>query len=162
MIVAVCYNEIMTLLPSSTSMDRFPPASLDALSFASPTVVTRSPFPHHRPADDHDSSTFSACLLVMDENFRLQEWISYAYFTLPLRYLVVTVDPKSKFLPTEKLDIFRSELNMTIIEWEGEQKRVNCCLPRTNNAVLLLKKKRCIVSFYVFLNRTTMSFAYRQ
>jgi hypothetical protein len=117
MVVAVCYNEIMTMLPSN-SMERFP-ASLDALSFAPPTL-TRSQGGNPRPVDD---SSFSACLLVMDENFRLQEWIAYAYLTLPLRYLVVTVDPKSKFSPTEKLDIFRSELNMTIIEWEGEEKR---------------------------------------
>ena len=63
------------------------------------------------------NETFSACLLVMDENFRLQEWLAFAYFTLPLRYVVIAIDPRSKQPPTEKLNIFRTELNMTILEW---------------------------------------------
>lgn len=35
----------------------------------------------------------SACLLVKDENNNLPEWIAYHYHNLPLRYLVVAVDP---------------------------------------------------------------------
>jgi hypothetical protein len=56
--------------------------------------------------------------LQQDENFRLPEWISYAYHTLPLRYLVVAVDPRSKHSPTPILDLFRAELpDLTILEW---------------------------------------------
>jgi hypothetical protein len=61
----------------------------------------------------HDS--FSACLLVMDENYRLSEWIAYHYYVLPLRYLVVTVDPQSRTSPSKILDQWRSR--MTIVEW---------------------------------------------
>jgi hypothetical protein len=39
------------------------------------------------PADGH--STFSSCLLVMDDNHRLAEWLAYHYHVLPLRYMVV-------------------------------------------------------------------------
>ena len=38
---------------------------------------------------------FSACMLVMDDNHRLTEWLAYHYHVLPLRYLVVAVDPKA-------------------------------------------------------------------
>jgi hypothetical protein len=61
--------------------------------------------------------SFSACLLVMDDNFRLYEWIAYHYHVLPLRYLVVAVDPRSQQLPNPVLDVFRQQLNMTIVSW---------------------------------------------
>jgi hypothetical protein len=43
------------------------------------------------PADG--SSTFSSCLLVMDDNHRLTEWLAYHYHVLPLRYMVVGTLP---------------------------------------------------------------------
>jgi hypothetical protein len=58
---------------------------------------------------------FSACLLVMDENFRLSEWIAYHFFTLPLRTLVVLVDPRSRTSPKLILDQWREY--MDIVEW---------------------------------------------
>jgi hypothetical protein len=63
------------------------------------------------------NESFSACLLVMDENFRLYEWIAYHYHVLPLRYLVVAADPRSKNFPDPVLDLFRHQLNMTILSW---------------------------------------------
>jgi hypothetical protein len=63
------------------------------------------------------NESFSACLLVMDENFRLHEWISYHYHVLPLRYLVVAVDPRSQLSPEPIFDDFRQHLNMTIVSW---------------------------------------------
>jgi hypothetical protein len=39
------------------------------------------------PADGY--SAFSSCLLVMDDNHRLTEWLAYHYHVLPLRYMVV-------------------------------------------------------------------------
>ena len=65
----------------------------------------------------HSNESFSACLLVMDENFRLYEWLAYHYHVLKLRYLVITVDPISLLSPEPVLDLFRNELNMTIISW---------------------------------------------
>jgi hypothetical protein len=62
------------------------------------------------------NTTFSACLLVMDENFRLPEWLAFHFHSLPLRYLVVAVDPGSKTSPTKIFDRFR-KMGMTILEW---------------------------------------------
>ncbi|KAL3800629.1 hypothetical protein HJC23_006091 [Cyclotella cryptica] len=45
----------------------------------------------------------SACVLINDENPRLPEWIAYHYFVLPLRSLIVAVDPASRHQPTEIL-----------------------------------------------------------
>ncbi|KAL7479222.1 hypothetical protein ACHAW6_004965, partial [Cyclotella cf. meneghiniana] len=45
----------------------------------------------------------SACLLVNDENPRLPEWIAYHYHVLPLRSLIVAIDPASRHQPTEIL-----------------------------------------------------------
>ena len=62
-----------------------------------------------------NNSTFSACLLVMDDNHWLMEWIAYHYHTLPLRYLVIAVDPRSRTSPKHVLD--RWENYMTIVRW---------------------------------------------
>lgn len=59
--------------------------------------------------------SYSACLLTMDDNSRLPEWLSYHYFALNLRYLVVAVDPNSRTSPSAILDRFRSR--MKVVEW---------------------------------------------
>lgn len=120
-LVAVLYNATVHV---SVKSEHIKPggSSAESLSFLAPTTnsTIRSPVMNNTLLNDEfnkPDASFSACLLVMDENFRLQEWIAYAYFTLRLRYIVVTVDPRSKQLPTKVLDLFRSELNMTILEW---------------------------------------------
>ena len=46
---------------------------------------------------EHDKEdSFSACLLWMDDNFRLEEWLAYHYYILKLRYVVINIDPNSK------------------------------------------------------------------
>jgi hypothetical protein len=45
------------------------------------------------------NESFSTCLLVMDENFRLYEWLAYHYHVLTLRYVVIAVDPGSVLSP---------------------------------------------------------------
>jgi hypothetical protein len=82
---------------------------------------TNGTFSFEPPAHPHDQKeSFSSCLLVMDENFRLYEWLSYHYHVLPLRYVVVAVDPRSHLSPEPVLDLFRKELNMTIITWTDD------------------------------------------
>jgi hypothetical protein len=39
------------------------------------------------------------CILVMDDNHRLIEWLAYHHYTINLRYLVVAVDPRSTTSP---------------------------------------------------------------
>jgi hypothetical protein len=67
------------------------------------------------PLRNDNNSTFSACLLVMDDNHFLMEWLAYHYHTLPLRYLVIAVDPRSRTSPKPILD--RWENHMTIVRW---------------------------------------------
>jgi hypothetical protein len=67
-----------------------------------------------------DRNTFSACLLVMDDNHKLPEWLAYHYHALPLRHLVVAVDPQSVTSPSKILDRWRQQ-GMTIEEWTDEE-----------------------------------------
>jgi hypothetical protein len=62
------------------------------------------------------ATTFSACMLVMDDNHRLTEWMAYHYHVLPLRYMIVAVDPRSKTSPTHILNQWRRR-GVHIIEW---------------------------------------------
>lgn len=61
----------------------------------------------------------SACLLVNDENPRLPEWLAYHYHVLPLRSLIITIDPASRTSPLDILNRWRRELE--IIVWEEEE-----------------------------------------
>lgn len=72
------------------------------------------------PIVGSNGDSISACLLIMDENFRLHEWLAYHYHALPLRYLVVAVDPRSQESPEPIFNQFRQELNMTIISWSDQ------------------------------------------
>ena len=60
-------------------------------------------------------SSFSACLMFMDDNPILPEWLAYHYTKLPLRRLIVAVDPRSQTSPSEILQ--RWEGRMEITEW---------------------------------------------
>jgi hypothetical protein len=59
---------------------------------------------------------FSACLLTMDDTHFLIEWLAYHYHTLPLRHLIVAVDPNSKTSPSAIFDRWRDQ-GMIIEEW---------------------------------------------
>jgi hypothetical protein len=64
--------------------------------------------------EEGEDESFSACLLVMDDNHRLKEWIAYHYFALPLRHLVVAVDPRSRTSPAKILDRWRPLMNISL------------------------------------------------
>jgi hypothetical protein len=59
----------------------------------------------------------SACLLVMDDNHFLTEWLAYHYHVANLRHVILTSDPNSLTSPTRVLDRWRSR--MTIDVWDG-------------------------------------------
>lgn len=59
----------------------------------------------------------SACLLVMDDNHFLIEWIAFHYHTLPLRYLVLAVDPRSQTSPSSIVNRW-GNMNLTIVQWK--------------------------------------------
>jgi hypothetical protein len=77
------------------------------------------------------SNTFSACLMVMDDNHRLVEWIAYHYFVLNLRYLVILPDRFSNYWPKPILDKWRKY--MVIEEWKDETFMDEAHTKRTND-----------------------------
>ena len=63
---------------------------------------------------------FAGCLVIKDDNDRLSEWIAYHWLTLPLKYLVVAVDPTGNTSPAKILSLFNDtkyNLGMEIIMW---------------------------------------------
>jgi hypothetical protein len=64
------------------------------------------------------SGSLSSCLMVMDDNFRLPEWLAYNYYAMNLRHLVILSDPASRESPTNVLDPWREYI--TIEEWTEE------------------------------------------
>lgn len=62
--------------------------------------------------------SFAACILVLDQNHRLTEWIAYHYFALPLRTLIIAYDPKSKLRASELIQRWKDVIE--IIEWEDD------------------------------------------
>lgn len=91
-----------------------------AQPFNSKAELLRRLYPNEtaipNPPLSDGKSTFSGCLLVMDDNHRLTEWLAYHYHVLPLRYLVVAVDPRSETSPTHIFNRWR-RYGMAIVEW---------------------------------------------
>jgi ABC-type antimicrobial peptide transport system permease subunit len=71
-----------------------------------------------------DDNSFSACIMWMDDNHRLEEWLAYHYYIMKLRYVVIAVDQKSRTSPQHIVDRWNdyenkyNNLNMTIITWK--------------------------------------------
>lgn len=59
---------------------------------------------------------FAACLIIKDGNQILPEWLAYHYTVLPLRRLIVAVDPFSLTSPEPVLEKFR-DIGMNITLW---------------------------------------------
>jgi hypothetical protein len=66
------------------------------------------------------NSTFSACLLIKDDNEILPEWIAYHYHTINLRHLIVAVDPLSTESPTAILANWKLQTDLQIRIWHDE------------------------------------------
>lgn len=61
---------------------------------------------------------FSACLLLKNDNDRLSEWLAYHWLTLPLKYLVVAVDPTGTTSPMKILQAWNtSNMGIDIVLW---------------------------------------------
>ena len=63
--------------------------------------------------------SFGACLVVKDDNKHLWEWLAYHYTVLPLRHLVIAMDPFSLTSPEPVLQKFR-EIGMNILLWKDK------------------------------------------
>ncbi|KAL9179090.1 hypothetical protein ACHAXT_000132 [Thalassiosira profunda] len=67
------------------------------------------------------SEGLSACLLVNDENPRLPEWLAYHFHLLPLRSLIVAVDPASRSSPLPILERWREVMGLDYKVWEEKE-----------------------------------------
>ena len=98
---------------------RLPPLTQSSSQFSGPDqeeeTVAAAITHVDQATNNNDGDSFSACLLIMDDNHRLSEWIAYHYFAMPLRYLIVAVDPHSLTSPSHILNRWRSK--MTIVQW---------------------------------------------
>jgi hypothetical protein len=98
------------------------------------------PIPNLRPTPD-GYNTFSACMLVMDDNHRLAENLAYHYHVLPLRYLVVAIDPRSRTSPTFIFNKWRQK-GMHIEEWHDEDFWRSDLQVMPDDAILQMKRDR--------------------
>jgi hypothetical protein len=71
---------------------------------------------------DNSSSSeesFSACLLIRDDNHWLIEWLAFHYHVLPLRDLIVVIDPHSKTSPRRIFQRWEGYINTEF--WNATQ-----------------------------------------
>lgn len=95
---------------------------LDAKALAAPPVdamVSTRPLPKTTQplstiASKDDTDTFAGCLILMDDNHFLIEWIAYSYHVLPLRRLIVLTDPFSETSPAHILERWQDRINITL------------------------------------------------
>ena len=66
--------------------------------------------------DEPTPFSFSACLLIKDDNVLLPEWLAYHYTFLPLRRLIVAIDPSSHTTPEHIFEKYRA-IGMKITVW---------------------------------------------
>jgi hypothetical protein len=98
----VVQNKDLRRLPGRDQSHRSLPSSSSPPSTANQAIY-------------NDRNGLAACLLVMDDNHFLVEWIAYHYFVGPLRSLIIAVDPRSTTSPASIVERYReSELNITI------------------------------------------------
>jgi len=66
---------------------------------------------------DDENAAFGACLMLMDDDHFLVEWLAYHWFVMPLRHLVVLVDEKSSTSPLEILDRWKGLIDVEVVDW---------------------------------------------
>jgi hypothetical protein len=71
------------------------------------TATTTNSSALQRRGSGSGEKMFGDCLLIKYDNHYLVEWLAYHYHVLPLRHLIVGVDPSSRTSPTQILDRYR-------------------------------------------------------
>jgi hypothetical protein len=56
----------------------------------------------------------SACMLIMDDNHWLIEWIAYHYLTVNLRHLILAIDQRSRTSPIQILDRWKDRIQFEL------------------------------------------------
>jgi len=63
------------------------------------------------------SASFGGCLMIMDDNHFLAEWLAYHWFVLPLRHLVVYIDQKSRTSPIPIFERYKDYITFEVVNW---------------------------------------------
>lgn len=103
-----------------------------------------------RPAVQHEYPfEFAACLLTKDDKIILPEWLAYHYTVMPLRYLIVAVDPLSITSPEPILDMYRNYTDLKIETWTGNWywkmihwNKLSKLPPKTDELIITVKRQR--------------------
>jgi len=66
---------------------------------------------------ENPTASFGACLMVMDDSHFLSEWLAYHWLVLPLRHVVVYIDPKSQTSPLNILERFKDYMTIEVVDW---------------------------------------------
>jgi hypothetical protein len=108
--------------------------------------------------EDDDDHNVSACLLVMDDNHLLIEWLAYHYQTLPLRRLILASDPRSRTSPSRIVERWKTLNLMDITEWNDDD-----YFPRSyRRSILRHKVYTNATNRLVLLHRFRQKFFYVQ
>jgi hypothetical protein len=104
----------------SSTVVGIPPASARSYQYNTHTAKQQQSTIDYPP--DTNSDSFSACLLVMDDNHFLIEWLAYHYHVMPLRRLIVAVDPRSSTSPKPVLNRWQGlDSPLVITQWTGAE-----------------------------------------
>ena len=94
-------------------------AANDTANDTTKHLKSTSSFANNKHSNNNQRG-LSACLLVNDENPRLPEWLAYHYHILPLRSLIIAIDPSSRLSPQAILNRWtndHTELGLDIQVW---------------------------------------------
>ena len=73
------------------------------------------PLKHEGTGENRGAEESSAgCLLIMDDNHFLIEWIAYHYHVIHLRHLIIAIDPRSQTFPDEIVERWRDHMNISV------------------------------------------------
>ncbi|CAB9505165.1 expressed unknown protein [Seminavis robusta] len=110
------------------------------------------------PVLDPKNDTFAACLLIKDDNHWLIEWLAYHYQVMPLRKLVLVIDPDSKTSPKRILARYNKRKLMSVKIWKDKDfmpTKITATVAQfDNNTALMMHRvrqnnfyRRCISHF---------------
>ena len=87
-------------------------AAVDATAlFTTPRTITTGSTNSFLP---NPKDSFGSCLIIMDDNHFLVEWLAYHYHRLPLRRLIVAIDPRSQTSPIPILQRYANLMKITV------------------------------------------------
>lgn len=109
-------SETMTMTTTTDSASTIHVSRVTKHQKQKPSPVTDSSS-NSNSSNNTDTTAFSACLLIKDDNSILNEWIAYHYHVLNLRHIIVAVDPSSATSPADIWQTWRNYTDLTVTEW---------------------------------------------